>query len=71
MTSFKYQEEFAEDLAASWLVGNHEFVRNTIRGLKNKAQASYIAAAVCKLLCLQADDYFSAGRFVSFMHPNN
>lgn len=67
----KYQELFAEGMFNKWLAGDREYVRLTIRGLKNKAQASYIAAEVTRLLCLQPDDYRSAWAFVSFIHPNN
>jgi hypothetical protein len=63
MTKFKYQEDFAKELSQSWVNGNKEYVRTTIRGLKNKAQAAYIAAAVQSRLV--------GGDFVAFMHPNN
>lgn len=63
MTKFKYQEEFAQELATSWRNGNREYVRTTIRNLKNKAQAAYIAAAVQGNLV--------GGDFIAFMHPNN
>lgn len=53
----------AAELADSWCNGNREYVRLTIRGLKNKAQAAYIAAYVQSLLV--------GGDFVAFMHPNN
>lgn len=71
MSKLKYQETFAAELTESWINGNHSYVRITIRNLKNKAQASFIASAVCENLCNLHDDFFAAGRFVSFMHPNN
>lgn len=66
MTNYKYQAEFAQELTESWLNGNREYVRLTIRQLKNKAQAAYIAASVATNL---TPDHASA--FVNFIHPNN
>lgn len=68
MTNYKYQEQFALDLAESYMNGNREHVRSTIRNLKNKAQAAYIAAAVA--LYINASSKDAAG-FVAFIHPNN
>lgn len=69
---FKYQETFANELADQWLNGNREHVRTTIRNLKNKAQASYIAAHVAFELARYTDvDGFTAAEFVHFIHPNN
>ena len=68
MTKFKYQETFAEELGAAWLDGKREYVRTTIRNLKNKAQASYISAFITLWL---TEDGKNALAFVSFMHPNN
>lgn len=68
MTKFKYQEQFALELSEQWKHGNREYVRNTIRGLKNKAQASYIAAAIALYLYVSEID---AAGFVAFIHPNN
>lgn len=68
--TYKYQEQFASELSESWLNGNREYVRNTIRQLKNKAQAAYIAAHVTFLLILN-DNALDAQQFVSFIHPNN
>jgi hypothetical protein len=69
-TEYRYQEQFAADLAAKWLAGHHSEVRITIRQLKNKAQAAYIAAEVaCNLIALTDDD--SADQFAQFIHPNN
>lgn len=65
MTNYKYQEQFAQELAESWLNGNKSHVRTTIRNLKNKAQAAFIAASVTDML---GDD---AVAFVAFIHPNN
>lgn len=69
--NYKYQEQFAYELSDSWLAGNHKHVRITIRQLKNKAQAAYIAAHVAMLLTLVKDDYKAAGQFVALMHPDN
>jgi hypothetical protein len=68
MTKYKYQESFAEELAESWLNGNRSHVRTTIRGLKNKAQAAYIATFIA--LWLQENGHNSLV-FLSFIHPNN
>ena len=72
-SQYKYQEQFAHELYESWLNGNKEHVRLTIRGLKNKAQAAYIAAAVCAFLA--SDDanggLSAACAFNAFIHPNN
>jgi hypothetical protein len=66
MSTFKYQTEFAEEMTAAWNEGKHEHVRTVIRGLKNKAQASYIAAQVT--LNLSTDGL--AAEFVAFLQPN-
>jgi hypothetical protein len=68
MTTFKYQEQFASELTTVWLNGEREQVRLIIRGLKNKAQAAYIASQVT--LNLMEEDKAFAGDFVIFMHPN-
>lgn len=64
---YKYQEDFAQELAASWRDGKREYVRLTIRKLKNKAQIAYIAACVQEML----HGSLCGEYFVSFMHPNN
>ena len=68
MTTYKYQEEFASELTQAWLAGNREHVRTTIRNLKNKAQAAYIAARVAVNLVEEGKAF--AGDFVTFIHPN-
>lgn len=68
MTKYKYQEQFALELAESWINGNREYVRMTIRGLKNKAQAAYIASATALYINANSKD---AAEFVAFIHPNN
>jgi hypothetical protein len=70
MTQYKYQEAFAAKLAAEWHHGNCVHVRTTIRGLKNKAQAAYIAGEVVYQLASN-DSLDAAKGFVSFMHPNH
>ncbi len=68
----KHQEQFAHELSDIWLAGNKEYVRITIRNLKNKAQAAYIAAAVAALLVsLEESPFDAVTHFVAFMHPNN
>lgn len=67
---YKYQEQFAQELTESWLNGNREHVRLTIRGLKNKAQAAYIASAIAMNL-LDGENNSAAFCFVSFIHPSN
>lgn len=66
MTTYKYQTGFANELAVKWEAGNHGEVRNVIRGLKNKAQAAYIAAFVALMLG-EEQGY----KFLDYMHPNN
>lgn len=68
MTNFKYQEQFAEELAEAWLNEKREHVRTTIRNLKNKAQAAYICGSVAMLLATGTNNI--AGDFLRFMHPN-
>lgn len=68
---FKYQETFAEELFESWQSGNYAYVRTTIRNLKNKAQASYIAASIAANLTLGATDSTAVNNFLKYMHPNN
>lgn len=63
---YKYQEEFAAELAYQWEMGNHTMVRTKIRGLKTRAQSAFIAALVTHIL---SDDM--ATQFTRFMHPNN
>jgi hypothetical protein len=67
-TTMKYQEQFAHELAQRWIEGQHEHVRLTIRGLKNKPQAAYIAAATALFIRVEDKD---AAEFVAFIHPNN
>lgn len=63
---FKYQETFAQDLTESWLKGERSSVRMKLRNCKNKAQASYISAAIAeKLTKEELRDY------LAFIHPNN
>lgn len=70
MTTYKYQEQFATEMTESWINGNKEHVRLTIRGLKNKAQAAYIATTVYAFLSGQ-EGLSSAEAFRAFIHPNN
>ncbi|WP_020469646.1 hypothetical protein [Zavarzinella formosa] len=67
-TTYRYQEEFSAELTQAWLAGKQEHVRLTIRQLKNKAQAAYIAAMVA--VNLANDQAFLADEFCDFMHPN-
>ena len=69
MSTFKYQEQFASELTEAWLAGKRVHVRTTIRNLKNKAQAAYIAASVATQL--QGHSLNKALAFVEFIHPNN
>ena len=74
-TTYKYQEQFSADLAAKWLAGQRSEVRITIRQLKNKAQAAYIAAAVALNLFDHGSKHDGNGfvltaDFVNFIHPN-
>jgi hypothetical protein len=62
---FKYQAIFSAELVTKWNAGQQSEVRNVIRGLKNKAQAAYIAARVAVLL-----DHEEGWKFVDFMDPN-
>lgn len=71
MTNYKYQEQFARELAESWINGNHSHVRTMIRNLKNKAQAAYIAVRVHSDLINHYECSGSAENFENFMHPNN
>lgn len=68
-TTYKYQEQFAHQLAAEWLNGDQSGVRSKIRQLKNKAQAAYIAAQVTMYLLDKS--HGDATHFVEFMHPSN
>lgn len=68
MVEFKYQAGFASELTDSWINGNREHVRLTIRGLKNKAQSAYIAAQIALNLVENGKSF--AGDFVNFIHPN-
>lgn len=70
MTQYKYQTEFAAKLAAEWHNGNGVYVRTTIRNLKNKAQAAYIAGEVVYQLATVVG-LPAARDFIAFMHPNN
>lgn len=70
MTTYKYQAEFAAKLALEWHAGNRAHVRTVVRGLKNKAQAAYIAGEITYQLASN-DSLEAAKEFVSFMHPNN
>lgn len=69
-TTYRYQQEFANELTQKWLDGKHEYVRITIRQLKNKAQAAYIAARVAFLLQTHHGESGAAEAFVEFIHPN-
>lgn len=62
---YRYQEQYAGTLAKMWNEGKREYVRTAIRTLKNKAQASYIAATVAWLLEQEA-----GAAFCMFLHPN-
>lgn len=70
MSKFLYQEQFAADLASKWHNGDCVYVRTTIRGLKNKAQAAYIAGEIVYQLAREVSLENAKG-FISFMHPNN
>ena len=62
---YKYQPSFANDLAHKWEGGNHAEVRNVIRGLKNKAQAAYIAVFVALLIGEE-----EGWKFLEYIDPN-
>ena len=62
---FKHQIGFANELAVKFERGNHAEVRNVVRGLKNKAQAAYIAA----LIAMQLGEE-QGWMFVDVMDPN-
>ncbi len=64
-TQYKHQEAFAEQLTRKWLAGQREDVRAVIRKLKNKAQASYIAARIADNLDDEARPLFA-----EFLNPN-
>lgn len=64
-TTYRYQESFAASLAKSWIDGKNEYVRTTIRGLKNKSQSAFIAAELCRHLPPK-----EAYEFCCFIHPN-
>lgn len=66
--TYKYQQEFALELCDAWLTGKKEYVRTTIRNLKNKVQSAYIAAAVALYINAHEKD---AAEFAAFIHPNN
>lgn len=66
MTTFKYQEEFAEELAIKWAEGKRSYVRGTIRQLKNKAQTAHVSALIAHIL--EPEPRLD---FITFMHPNN
>lgn len=70
MTRFKYQSAFAHELANSWVCGNHGYVCTTIRNLKNKAQAAYIASMIA-LTIAEGFGLEKAHDFVDFIHPNH
>ena len=68
-SQYKYQEDFAAGLARQVIEGAGLSVRLTIRSLKNKSQAAYIAAQVASIL------FTSAGldvaiSFVALLDPN-
>ena len=65
---YKYQGEFAADLAEMWLAGKHEQVKLKIRQCKDKAQAAYIAARVTLNLTTNRNE--QAKGFVEYIHPN-
>lgn len=67
---YKYQEAFAQELTDAWIEDKDTHVRTTIRNLKNKAQAAYIAGEVVYNL-IQQVSVSEAARFILFMHPNN
>lgn len=66
--AFRYQEEFAQELAESWLNDNREHVRTRIWGLKTVRQASFIAAQTAVILT--GYDPMQAPAFYAFIHPN-
>jgi len=68
--TYKHQGEFALTLARDWLHGGtRPEVRKKIRGLKNKAQAAYIAARIVYLL-MQELGHVEAQSFLYFIHPD-
>lgn len=67
-TNYRYQEQFAASLAKAWKDGKGEYVRNTIRGLKNKSQSAYIAAAVAVNIAFYSEN--AARAFTDYIHPN-
>jgi hypothetical protein len=69
-THYKHQEAFAIELANAWHRGHYTHVRAVIRTLKNKAQASYIAARVALILAAPEGGEQIAYPFVDFLHPN-
>jgi len=67
-TNYKYQEQFAMELAELYLKGGESAVRLNIRNLKNKAQSAFISAQVAlSLLSMNVDP----SDFCKMMHPNN
>lgn len=65
-TTYKYQDQFALRLSRQWMNGDHEHVRGMIRHLKNKAQASHIAATIAHLLPAE-----EAKAFAAYLDPNH
>ena len=64
----KYQDDYAHELAESWLNGNKTHVRTTLRTLENTEQAIYLALKIAEIL---NESDASALNFTAFMHPNN
>lgn len=72
---FRYQETFADNLTSRWLQGKNTYVRGTIRQLKNKAQAAYVAGLVVYNLMTtpqtsETDRLSMSAKFIRYMHPN-
>ena len=69
-TSYLHQQDLIDDLLESWINGNHVYVMDKIRSLKNKAQSSFIAASIMQSF-YQLELFDEARRFVKFINPNN
>ena len=68
---YKYQEEFAHNLAQQWLDNESARIeiRKTIRSLKNKAQSSYIAARMAFYIMRERDPV-TCQLFLYSIHPD-
>lgn len=69
-TLYKHQDDFADQLAQRWLYrADRPDIRRTIRALKNKAQAAYIAARMT-FVFMSRGEHVECQSFLYFMHPN-